>query len=527
MLVLVLVLVLAHVPSVSPQVDLSSSCGNQDGAPHVGLGVNLAPARLGVLSVLALVLAVPPVVVAPPPAGADPADRHRPATVAGPDDGHVLATATPQRLATRTRPAPPTGRTAAGVRVFPVPSSSAGLRRITTAPSGDMWFVEENTNKIGRITPSGAITEMTLPAQTTPDSRVHDLDVAPDGNVWVAWDSGWKLSRIDVATSTAYTWEFTYPYAEEVRVQANGIAWATVSYDEDGIVRVQGDEAVWHANAPECDDALGAGTDGRMWCRQFDRLVRVDPLGDGGVAYPLPANATYPYSVAPGTGGDIWFARDTGGTMFTSPRDGNVGWLSAAGGAVRTIELGDDIAPRSLRRGPDGAMWFTSVGRTPGIGWVTPSRTGSVVKVGGYRPTSLTFSRDGALWFTDRSTNVIVRVPRAALRYTNASLGAGTQLVAPRAPRTATLQVRKAGRKRVLAGKVGSPVPACRNGVVTLYRVKPGRDAKVGTARAVRGSWKVAKPVRKLSKGTYYASVRPTRSALSTCAGVTTPKRRL
>ncbi|MEO9325632.1 hypothetical protein ABFT23_19230 [Nocardioides sp. C4-1] len=445
-----------------------------------------------------------------------------------PGDGDVVATATTSRLTTRTvTPGRTSARQVGGVRVFPVPSSSAGLRRITTAPDGTMWFVEEDTNTIGRITPSGSITELTLPEQTTSGSRVNDLDVAPDGDVWVAWDSGWKLSRVDVATLTAFTWEFTYPYAEEVRVQADGVAWATMSYDEDGIVRVQGNQASWHPNAPECDDALGAGTDGRVWCRQLDRLVRVNPLGDGGVTYPLPSNATYPYSIAPGAGGDVWFARDTGGTMFTSPRDGNVGWISAASGAVRTIELGDAVAPRSLRRGPDGAMWFTSVGRTQAIGWVTPSRTGSVVKIGSYRPTSLTFSRDGAVWFTDRSSNVIVRVPRTALRYTNTPLGDGTALVAPRAPRAATLKVRRAGAKRVFTGTVGSPAAACRSGVVTLYRTKPGRPAKVGTARAVRGSWRIARPARKLKKGRYYASVRPTRSALSTCAGVTTPKRRL
>lgn len=43
----------------------------------------------------------------------------------------------------------------ADVTVYPVPTSDAGLGRIVTAPNGDMWFVERDTNQIGRITPGG------------------------------------------------------------------------------------------------------------------------------------------------------------------------------------------------------------------------------------------------------------------------------------------------------------------------------------------------------------------------------------
>ena len=47
--------------------------------------------------------------------------------------------------------------------VVPVPTSNAGLGRITTAPDGSMWFVEENANKVGRITTAGQLQEIPAP----------------------------------------------------------------------------------------------------------------------------------------------------------------------------------------------------------------------------------------------------------------------------------------------------------------------------------------------------------------------------
>ncbi len=46
-------------------------------------------------------------------------------------------------------------------------------------PDGKMWFTE--ADKIGRITPSGEITEFPLP---TPDSAPMGITTGPDGNLW-------------------------------------------------------------------------------------------------------------------------------------------------------------------------------------------------------------------------------------------------------------------------------------------------------------------------------------------------------
>ncbi len=70
----------------------------------------------------------------------------------------------------------------AAVTVFPVPTSAADLGRITTAPDGSMWFLEEDANKVGRITTSGQIQEFALPpTDSSVEGPAKGMDVGPDG----------------------------------------------------------------------------------------------------------------------------------------------------------------------------------------------------------------------------------------------------------------------------------------------------------------------------------------------------------
>ena len=67
---------------------------------------------------------------------------------------------------------------------------------ITLGPDGNMWFVEIFTDKIGRMTPSGVITEFALP---TPVSAPNDIAAGSDGNLWFTEDVGNKIGRITPA----------------------------------------------------------------------------------------------------------------------------------------------------------------------------------------------------------------------------------------------------------------------------------------------------------------------------------------
>lgn len=317
---------------------------------------------------------------------------------------------------------------AEGYRVYSDITSEAGLGRIRTAPDGNMWFVLEDLNRVGRITPAGVITEFDLPSQTVDSSSAKDLAIAPDGTAWVVYDSGWHAFAFDTATASGLV-DVSLgdsPYGEEVTIGPGGIPFISMSYDDDGLARVVNGQSIWYDGAPPCDGAVATARDGAVWCQADDAIVRSKPDASGGTQYPLPDDLPDPYSLAAGPVGSMWFARFFEGTWVSAPDSGDVGYIDQRSGATKIFDTGDDTAPFSLAMGPDKNMWFTSIGDAEGIGHLDSRGRGALTKIGNYSPRYLTFAKDGAVWFTDSENNSIVRVPRSMLQRTNVDPGEGS-----------------------------------------------------------------------------------------------------
>src|SRR5262249_19128163 len=71
----------------------------------------------------------------------------------------------------------------------------AAVRQIavTTGPDGDLWFTENSGNRVGRITPAGAVTEFPIP---TASSQPFGITAGPDGNLWFTEFPGGSLGRV-------------------------------------------------------------------------------------------------------------------------------------------------------------------------------------------------------------------------------------------------------------------------------------------------------------------------------------------
>src|SRR5437667_4749746 len=61
---------------------------------------------------------------------------------------------------------------------FPLPVSSNRPEGITAGPDDNVWFAASNGKKIGRITPSGTITEFAV------SGYAFGITAGPDGNLW-------------------------------------------------------------------------------------------------------------------------------------------------------------------------------------------------------------------------------------------------------------------------------------------------------------------------------------------------------
>src|SRR5262252_7520364 len=74
------------------------------------------------------------------------------------------------------------------------PQVYAKPQGIVAGPDGNIWFAEEDGNRVTRISPSG-----TLVGQTplSPNGAPQGITVGPDQNVWVTEPGIKKLARLD------------------------------------------------------------------------------------------------------------------------------------------------------------------------------------------------------------------------------------------------------------------------------------------------------------------------------------------
>ena len=92
----------------------------------------------------------------------------------------------------------PTGRgigriTPSGqITEFPVPEEGRPSS-ITHGPDGNLWFTAFGQRMIGRITPSGQITEFQLPPEY---GHPEDIGTGPDGYLWFTEGQHGEIGRI-------------------------------------------------------------------------------------------------------------------------------------------------------------------------------------------------------------------------------------------------------------------------------------------------------------------------------------------
>src|SRR5688572_7121457 len=87
---------------------------------------------------------------------------------------------------------PPTGAAALEVTEFVIPSG-IGPGDITVGPDGNLWFVLQESNQIGRITPAGVVTEFPIP---TAESLPQSIALGVDGNLWFTEAKAGQIGRI-------------------------------------------------------------------------------------------------------------------------------------------------------------------------------------------------------------------------------------------------------------------------------------------------------------------------------------------
>jgi virginiamycin B lyase len=186
-----------------------------------------------------------------------------------------------------------------------------------------MWFAEYNTGNIGRITPTGQITEFAAGGNPT------DLALGSDGNVWFT----------------------SYNTNQVGKISTSGVA------------------TLYNAPAGAGPAGIAAGPDGNLWVTEYNSGA-IAQITTAGVftQFTIPTANSQPWAINAGAGGTLWFAESGTNQIGRVTTNGQFEEY-----AIPTA--GSD--PRGVDTAADGGVWFTEYGGNQ-IGKLTPEAPPSI-----------------------------------------------------------------------------------------------------------------------------------------------------
>jgi len=287
--------------------------------------------------------------------------------------------------------------------------------RIAAGPDGNVWFTDQGTKAIGRITVSGTITEISIALNGGNIGSVpRQIKVGADGNIWFT-DIGSPPAIGRITTSGTIT-EFNLPAGSvptALAVGTDGNLWFTdKSVSAPAIGRITMSGAITEfgiaangGNVGSLPNGITSGPDGNLWFTDQGATKAIGRITLSGAITEFSAGLivpSLPAAITPGPDGNVWFTDQ--GTPQTPKA---IGRITTAGQITELSSgLSANSIPGEITPGADGNLWFTDQGITPkAIGRITPTGVTWTVAIYGLNagsiPNGLRTGPDGNLWFTD------------------------------------------------------------------------------------------------------------------------------
>lgn len=309
-------------------------------------------------------------------------------------------------------------------------NAEAQPNTLTTGPDGNVWFIDGGaTPAIGRVTPTGAITEF-----NTPVGEPSVITGGPDGNVWFTLERGQSETQTikieGEPVGGSFTLTFNKNTTEQIAFDADALTVRMAleqlpSVGPDNVnVKKTGTlpgpvtytlvfvEGLGETNVPQttCASSLTGDapkcTAATSTSGVSNAIGRITPAGKITEFSSGLNSAALPLGIAEGPDGNLWFT-DIGHT----PAIGRI----TPTGEITEFSTGLDASafPILIAAGPDGNLWFTMFGDQGGIGRITP--TGEITKftsglASDAVPLTIAAGPDGNLWFTFFQTQAIGRI---------------------------------------------------------------------------------------------------------------------
>jgi virginiamycin B lyase len=277
--------------------------------------------------------------------------------------------------------APPPG----DLQEFLIPDGGAAMG-IAPGPDGNLWFTDYSADKIGRITPAGAVKEFPT---LTPGGGPESVVTGPDGNLWFGETLAVRIGRMTPAGGVTEFIEPTrnaYPYG--ITAGPDGNIWYATGGGTVGRITVAG--AITEFPAPGTNIfGITVGSDKNIWLA--DGAGTIGRMTTAGVLtkFTVPAGRI-PIAITAGPDGSLWFTHNDGVA---------IGKATTAGVLTEIPFASTGCAYNSIVTGPDGNVWISSY---------TPARIVRVIPGGGTTnyptigaPMGITVGPDKNIWFAE------------------------------------------------------------------------------------------------------------------------------
>jgi virginiamycin B lyase len=227
--------------------------------------------------------------------------------------------------------------------------------RITPGTPGTLWFSE--TNSIGQITTAGAITVFPMPSG---EQATGGLTLGPDGNIWFVDDDTKKIGQMTpTGTVTEFALPGSQPFPMAIVKGPDGNLWFTDN-GNNAVGRITTSGAVTEFPAVTSGIQLFdivAASDGNLYASSFlDRLERVTTSGVV-TEFTVPvADAEY---LIQGPDKNLWISYGGHAQIgeFDIKRDV----------ALNPVDEPVGSSGAGLAMGSDGNVWFANFGGYIGV----------------------------------------------------------------------------------------------------------------------------------------------------------------
>jgi streptogramin lyase len=293
----------------------------------------------------------------------------------------------------------------------PTESPNSGPTATATAPDGTVWFVEQNSGKVGLIDSLRSnVYEFAL---SLPYSQPNAIAVDQRSGAVCFCESG--TDRIGVySPSTGYLVEYSWGVSgvglAGIAVDAQGRIWFTENRtNRIGLLDTSALTLQYFVWTTEDVGPVGIAIDpfGRAWFSEnrANRIGYVDPNWNFVYDYYYAAPFSGPWGIAVDADGDVWFAeRNAGAVSMLDPGTGDLFQFDSLGGFGSQPLY---VATQPNSQGQIAVAWGeTATGQVDLLNASTGSQTQIPASSPAAAPTGVTFApTDNSLWFTDANTS--------------------------------------------------------------------------------------------------------------------------